>query len=104
MPCDEPNATHDAVPTHPHPTAGADGGAATSGAARRQPGSALRRLETGAQGELRRMLAERAALHGGIADPVWAGLAWDMGLSGGAIAAAGTAAPLPGYAGLCEND
>ena len=103
MPCDDPNAMHETVPAQPHSATVADSGA-TSGMTRRQPGSALRQLETGAQGELRRMLGERAALHGGIADPVWAGLAWDMGLSGGAIAAAGTSLPLPGYAALSDTD
>ena len=75
-------------------------------AARRQPGSALRQLEMLAQDELRQMLGgrEQVAQSGSIADLVWAGLAWDMGMSGTAIAAAGTPQPLPGYAALCDND
>ncbi|MCW0391628.1 hypothetical protein [Xanthomonas sacchari] len=62
----------------------------------RQPGHALRRLETLAQAELRQLLIARAPAQqdARIADPVWAGLAWDMGLNGSAVAAAGTPAPL----------
>ena len=44
------------------------------------------------------------AQDGSIADLVWTGLAWDMGLNGAAIAAAGTPQPLPGYAALAEHD
>ncbi|MCI2260722.1 hypothetical protein [Xanthomonas indica] len=62
----------------------------------RQPGHTLRRLETLAQAELRQLLIARAPApeDARIADPVWAGLAWDMGLNGSAVAAAGTPAPL----------
>ncbi|UYC14382.1 hypothetical protein NRY95_11490 [Xanthomonas campestris pv. phormiicola] len=107
MSCDDLSTAHDALPVHAPPTAGArvDGGA-RPGAARRQPGSALRQLEMLAQHELRRMLGGRGqAIHGdSIADLVWAGLAWDMGLSGTAIAAAGTPQPLSGCAALCDHD
>ncbi|WP_254458018.1 hypothetical protein [Xanthomonas sacchari] len=62
----------------------------------RQPGHTLRRLEALAQAELRQLLIARgpSPQDARIADPVWAGLAWDMGLNGSAVAAAGTPAPL----------
>lgn len=103
MPCDDLSAMHAAASAHPGAGTG-DG--AKPAAARRQPGSALRQLEALAQDELRQMLGRRAPAtqDGGIADPVWAGLAWDMGLNGTAIAAAGTAPPLPGYLALGDHD
>ncbi len=105
MSCDDLSAEHAALPAHAHPAPGAAANA-TPVAARRQPGSALRQLERLAQDELRQMLGGRGpvAQRDSIADPIWAGLAWDMGLSGTAIAAAGTPQALPGYAALCDND
>lgn len=108
MSCDDLSAAHDALPVHVPPAAGArvDGGTKPV-AAQRRPGSALRQLEMLAQDELRQMLGGRdlvAQQSGSIADLVWAGLAWDMGLSGTAVAAAGTPHALPGYAALCDND
>ncbi len=107
MSCDDLSAEHDALPVHAPPAAGArvDGGVKPV-AAQRRPGSALRQLEMLAQDELRQMLGglDQVAQRGSIADLVWAGLAWDMGMSGTAIAAAGTPQPLPGYAALCDND
>lgn len=106
MSCDDLTSAHDALPAHPHPTAGVAAAAGVApGAARRRPGSALRQLEMLAQQELRQMLGGPGdAASASIADPVWAGLAWDMGLNGTAIAAAGAPAPLPGYATLSDND
>lgn len=103
MPCDDLTALSDAAPGNAPATPVAGAMAAP---ARRQPGSALRQLEKAAMDELQHLLAARgrAAHHASIADPVWAGLAWDMGLSGAAIAAAGTSAPLPGHAALSDND
>ncbi|CTP83560.1 hypothetical protein A6R71_05920 [Xanthomonas translucens pv. arrhenatheri] len=105
MSCDDLTSAHEAPPAPLPPAAGL----AASGrpvAARRQPGSVLRQLELLAQDELRQMLGGRGhtAQGGSIADLVWAGLAWDMGLNGAAIAAAGTPAPLPGYAALADHD
>ncbi|WP_241093449.1 hypothetical protein [Xanthomonas sp.] len=103
MPCDDLTALPDAAPGNAPatPLAGA-----TATPARRQPGSALRQLEKAVMGELQHLLAARgrAAHHASIADPVWAGLAWDMGLNGTAIDTAGTAAPLPGYLALDDRD
>ncbi|QNH21368.1 hypothetical protein HEP73_02286 [Xanthomonas sp. GW] len=105
MSCDDLSAEHGALPAHAHPAPGV-AAIATPVVARRQPGSALRQLEMLAQAELRQMLGGRgpAAQSDSIADLIWAGLAWDMGLSGAAIAAAGTPQPLPGYAALADND
>ncbi|MBD7920828.1 hypothetical protein JR064_05165 [Xanthomonas sp. CFBP 8703] len=105
MSCDDLSAEHGALPARAHPAPGVAANV-TPVAARRQPGSALRQLEMLAQDELRQMLGGRGpmAQSDGIADLIWAGLAWDMGLSGTAIAAAGTPHPLPGYAALCDND
>ncbi|WIH06685.1 hypothetical protein KHF85_10000 [Xanthomonas translucens pv. graminis] len=105
MSCDDLTCAHETPPAALHPVAGL----AASGrpvAARRQPGSALRQLEMRAQDELRQMLGRRGpvARSDSIADLVWAGLSWDMGLNGAAIAAAGTPAPLPGYAALADHD
>ncbi|MBB5876376.1 MULTISPECIES: hypothetical protein [unclassified Xanthomonas] len=71
----------------------------------RQPGHALRRLETLAQAELRQLLIAHTPTQqdARIADPVWAGLAWDMGLNGSAVAAAGTPAP-PVHFPLYDGD
>ncbi|MFC6838898.1 hypothetical protein [Xanthomonas theicola] len=98
MPCDDLTAALDGAPGM--------GDAVAAIAARRQPGRALRQLEAAAQDELRRMLAARghAAPGSRIADPVWAGLAWDMGLNGAAIAAAGAPAQAPGYTVLPDDD
>ncbi|WP_369975190.1 hypothetical protein [Xanthomonas bundabergensis] len=102
MSCDDLTSAHDALPAHP--AAGVAAGA-TPVAARRRPGSALRQLEMLAQDELRQLLGGSGqAASASIADPVWAGLAWDMGLNGTAIAAAGTPPPLPGYAALSDSD
>lgn len=105
MSCDDLSAEHSALPANPHPAPVAAANA-TPVTARRQPGSALRQLEMLAQDELRQMLGGRGAVTQSerIADPIWAGLAWDMGLSGAAIAAAGTPAPLSGYAALTYDD
>jgi len=106
MSCDDLTSASPALPAATPPAAPtAPAAGATPIAMRRQPGSALRRLELLAQAELRQMLGARAqAAATGIADPVWAGLAWDLGLNGSAIAAAGTAAPLPAYAALADHD
>ncbi|WP_369938348.1 hypothetical protein [Xanthomonas tesorieronis] len=105
MSCDDLSAEHSALPANPRPAPVAAANA-TPVTARRQPGSALRQLEMLAQEELRQMLGGRGpvAQSERIADPIWAGLAWDMGLSGAAIAAAGTPQALPGYAVLVDND
>ncbi|KLD76206.1 hypothetical protein FZ025_19435 [Xanthomonas hyacinthi] len=111
MSCDDLSAAPAALPVTAQPARGvAAGGGALPRAARRQPGSTLRQLEMLAQDELRQMLGGRGrgrghmAQGGGIADLVWAGLAWDMGLNGTAISAAGTPSPLSGYAALADND
>lgn len=103
MSCDDLSAEHAALPAQPAPAVAAN---AAPAAARRQPGSALRQLEMLAQNELRQMLGGRGpvAQSERIADPIWASLAWDMGLSGAAVAAAGTPQALPGYAALSDND
>lgn len=90
MSCDESSSTH-APSSEPVTDPGP-----RPVIAPRQPGHALRRLETLAQAELRQLLILRAPAQqdARIDDPVWAGLAWDMGLNGSAVAAAGTPAPL----------
>ncbi|UKE67899.1 MULTISPECIES: hypothetical protein [Xanthomonas translucens group] len=105
MSCDDLTSAQHASPAPLHLVADL----AASGmpvAARRQPGSALRQLEMLAQDELRQMLGRRGpvAQSDSIADLIWAGLAWDMGLNGATIAAAGTPVPMPGYAALADHD
>ncbi|WP_045757994.1 hypothetical protein [Xanthomonas albilineans] len=91
MSCDERSDPRDPAPDAPVPDA-----VAPAVALRQQTGSILRRLETLAQAELYQMRIARPSMPQGafIADSVWASLAWDMGLNGTAIDAAGTPAPI----------
>ncbi|WP_045738583.1 hypothetical protein [Xanthomonas sp. MUS 060] len=94
MSCDARSDTSDTAPSDT--CAPAADAVAPAVPLRQHTGSVLRRLETLAQAELHKMQIARPSTpqNACIDDSVWASLAWDMGLNGTAIDAAGTPEPI----------